>query len=67
MHMQMIMLPFLLALRSFGLPFRVLLDYHLERGWMPLHGAVGVNCISGAITENQYAGASYMDDRVGVI
>ena len=27
---------------------RALVDYHLERGEMPLHGAVGVNCKRGA-------------------
>ena len=27
--------------------------YHLERGGMPLHDAVGINCKKGATTENQ--------------
>ena len=43
---------FWLALRSFGPPSRALVDYHRERGAMPLHDAVGVNCKSGATTEN---------------
>ena len=31
-----------LALRSLGSSSHALVDYHLERGGMPLHGAVGV-------------------------
>ena len=27
--------------------------YHMERGGMPLHDAVGINCKKGATTENQ--------------
>ena len=27
--------------------------YHMERGVMPLHDAVMINCIKGATTENQ--------------
>ena len=30
--------------RYFRAPSRGLVDYHLERGWMPFHDAVGVNC-----------------------
>ena len=41
----------------FGPTFRALVDYHLEKGSMPLHDAVGVNCKKGATTENQGAGA----------
>ena len=29
--------------------------YHLERGGMPLHDAVGINCKKGPTTENQGA------------
>ena len=47
-----------MALRSFGPTSRALVDYHLERGGMPLYDAVGVNCKSGATTENQGAGAA---------
>ena len=34
--------------------------YHLERGLMPLHDAVGINCKKGATTENQGADVKYM-------
>ena len=34
--------------------------YHIERGVMPLHDAVGINCKNGATTENQCAGVKYM-------
>ena len=29
--------------------------YHLERGGVPLHDAVGINCKKGTTTENQIA------------
>ena len=32
--------------------------YHLERGGMPLHDAVGINCKKVATTENQGAVSS---------
>ena len=35
-------------------------DYHLERGGMPLHDAVGINCKNCATTENQSSGVKYM-------
>ena len=41
--------PFLLDL-SHRLPCSG--GYHLERGGMPLHHAVGVNCKKGTTTEN---------------
>ena len=34
--------------------------YHLERGGMPLHDAVGISCEKGATTENQGTGVKYM-------
>ena len=34
--------------------------YHLERGGMPLHDAVGVNCKKCASTENQGVRAKYI-------
>ena len=34
--------------------------YHLERGGMQLHDAVGINCKKGATTENQGAGVKYI-------
>ena len=32
----------------------------LERGGMPLHDAVGINCKKGATTENQGSCVKYM-------
>ena len=34
--------------------------YHLERGGMPLHDVVGINCKKGATTEYQGADVKYM-------
>ena len=34
--------------------------YHLERGGMPLHDAVGINCEKGATAEYQGADVKYM-------
>ena len=34
--------------------------YYLERGGMPLHDAVGINCKKGATTEYQGADVQYM-------
>ena len=34
--------------------------YHMERGGMPLHDAVGINCNNGVTTENQDSGGKYM-------
>ena len=34
--------------------------YHLERGGMPLHDAVGINCKNGATTENRGSGVEYI-------
>ena len=34
--------------------------YHMERGGMPLHDAVGTNCKKGATTENEDSGVMYM-------
>ena len=34
--------------------------YHMERGGMPLHDAVGIDCKMGATTENQGSGVKYM-------
>ena len=47
--------------------------YHLERGGVPLHDAVGINCKKGANTENQGAVSSIwakgcmLDDCVCII
>ena len=52
--------PFLLG-RVF---FRTAIPYsggsHQEKGGMPLHDAVGINCKKGATTENQEADVKYM-------
>ena len=34
--------------------------YHIERGGMPLHDAVGINCKKGETTENQDSEVKYM-------
>ena len=34
--------------------------YHMERGVMPLHDAVGINCKKGTTTENQGSAVKYM-------
>ena len=34
--------------------------YHMERGGMPLHDAVGINCEKGATTENLDSAVKYM-------
>ena len=47
--------------------------YHLERGGMPLHDAVGINCKNEAATKNQGTDVKdmsygvYVDDCVCVI
>ena len=41
-------LPFLLGTVFFRTPFPCSGGYHLERGGMPLHDAVGINCIKRA-------------------
>ena len=38
--------------------------YHMERGVIPLHDAVGINCKKGATTENQGSGVKYMGKGV---
>ena len=56
---------FCLALCSFELP-------SMERGGMPVHDVVGINCKKGATTENQgsavkYMGYGVLDDSVCVL
>ena len=34
--------------------------YHIERGGMPLHDAVGINCKDGATSEYQDPDVKYM-------
>ena len=44
--------------------FRTALPYsggnHMEKGGMPLHDVVGINCKTGATTENQGSAVKYM-------
>ena len=40
--------------------------YHLERGGMPLHDAVGINCEKFATTENQGTDIKYLGYEVYV-
>ena len=35
--------------------------YHIKRGGIPLHDAVGINCKKGASNENLGSGVKYMD------
>ena len=46
-------LPFLLGTVFFRTALPCCGGYHLEKGRMPLHDAVGINCKMGATTENQ--------------
>ena len=65
--------PLLLGLLFFWTALPCSGGYHTERGGMPLHDAVGINCKKGATTENQGSGVKYMgegvyiDDRVCVL
>ena len=52
--------PFLLGTVLFPTALPCSGDYHLERGGMPLHDAVGVKCKKCATTENQGSGVKYM-------
>ena len=61
-HIEFIAIDVAIFTRSmfFGPPLRSLVDYNMERGGMPLHHTVGVNCINGATTENQGSSARCM-------
>ena len=52
-------LPFLLGPVFFGTALPCSGCYHLERGGMPLHDAVGINCKNGVTTEYQGADVKY--------
>ena len=52
--------PFLLGPVFFRTSLPCSGGYHLERGGMPFHDAVGINCKKGATTENQGADVKYM-------
>ena len=65
--------PFLLGPVFFRTSLPCSGGYHMERGGMPLHDAVGLNCKKGATTENQGEDGKnmgkevYVDDSVYVI
>ena len=52
--------PFLLGPVFFRTALPYSGGYHMERGGMPLHDAVGINCKKGATTENQRSAVKYM-------
>ena len=56
--------PFLLGPVFFRTELPCSGDYHMERGGMWLHDAVGTNCMKGATTENQGSGVKYMGEVV---
>ena len=39
----------------------MMVEAHMERGGMPLHDAVGLNCKKDATTENHGSGVKYME------
>ena len=52
--------PFLLGPVFFRTALQCSCGYHLERGGMPLHSAVGINCKNGGTTEYQGEDVKYM-------
>ena len=52
--------PFLLGPVFFRTALSCSGGYHLKRGGMPLHDAVGLTCKNGATSENQGAGDKYV-------
>ena len=53
-------LPYSLGPVFFRTAFPCSGGYHMEKGGMPFHDAVGINCEKGATTENQFSGVKYM-------
>ena len=53
-------MPFLLDTVFFRTALPCSGGYHMERGWMPLHDAVGINCKKGETTENKGSGVKHM-------
>ena len=51
---------FLLGLVFFRTALPCFGGYHMERGGMPLHDVVGINCKNGTTTENQVSAVKYM-------
>ena len=58
--------PFLLGPVFFRIVLPCSGGHHLERGWMPLHDAVGINCEKCETTENQGADVKYLGKGVYV-
>ena len=52
--------PFLLDAVFFGTALLCSGGSHMERGGMPLHDAVVINCKKGATTEHQDSAVKYM-------
>ena len=52
--------PFLLGPVLFRTAHPCAGGYQLERGGMPLHDAVGINCRNGTTADNQGAGVNYI-------
>ena len=52
--------PFLLGPVFFWTALPCSGGFHIERGGMPLHDVVGINCKKGATTENQGSAIKYM-------
>ena len=52
--------PFLLGPVFFRTTLPCSVGYHLERGGMPLHNAVCINCKTGLTTENKGADIKYI-------
>ena len=52
--------PFLLGPVFFRTALPCSGGYHMERGGMPLHDVVGINCKKGATTENQVSAVKYI-------
>ena len=55
-----LMRPFLLGTVFFKTALPCSGGYHMKRGGMPLHDAVGINCKKGATTETLGSGVKYM-------
>ena len=53
-------LPFLLDTVFFRTALPCSGGYHEERGGIPLHDAIGINCKKASTTENQGSGVKYM-------
>ena len=53
-------MPFLLGPVFFRTALSCSGGYHMERGGMLVHDAVGINCKKGVTTENQGLGDKYM-------